>query len=635
MDLVKQMWNENGKLMEGSSDLSGNGKIDTLIFRWNDHLTLFHSENRALPEAIANCEDPNALFNEAFCVGKIGNPWSELRRGWGTYTLLVDKDGDGKFDTPEDYCYRALDANGDGDPEAEYYHLFPGSDWAPYSNKTHVELDGDPRMSHLNFETLTYPNEQAYGPGEEYYMNVQGSGFFTNSYCPHPDLSWETPIAWYDFNRDRCPELVMRVGDTLHNDVIQGGPLKKEYERYSGRISEFELAYELNGNTSPDHRHSLDMQLTFMNYDQPMLDYTGMKDQPKWLKSDGLLSQVHGAMSQTREEASRCYLPYMDGCKIAMERPDWQGVFMIFDEDDDDVRWEEMFSTQEDKVEHQNPGFGHCGDQIGDRTDFDTDFGGKGMLYRGMFDGRIHLYHAEKSVWDVDYLAWFKGSVDHPFDTEGPKPAEGMRYPRVRYIDTDGDGFTDMIRYTTVEFLHEQETEKILKEINLTDFVDDPAELKATLFDPRAEAEISGWKLENWNGQPLTEEDFKDTPVKLYHERMKAYYEGICHQMWADAQVVYQAAKKHGLNLSENKDEVLPQPTREELLQMKELTVPEGYSRHLTAGTLREEYNNGFWLREKAFEDILNNSGLDAFTLKKLYYTGKYEALAAYLDEML
>lgn len=114
----------------------------------------------------------------------------EGRLPWGSYTLLVDKDEDGKFDTPGDYCYRAFDINGDGMPEAECYHLFPGEAWCPYSNKLHISLAGDRRMSYLNFETLTYPNEQAYDEGFEYRMNVQGSGFFMNSYSAHPDLSW-------------------------------------------------------------------------------------------------------------------------------------------------------------------------------------------------------------------------------------------------------------------------------------------------------------------------------------------------------------------------------------------------------------------------------------------------------------
>lgn len=631
---MEKLYDQENNPVLGFHDLDGDGKSDTLLFMWNSHLALFHSEGGPLPWTEDEKKNWNSYFNEAFRVGETGNPWSDLRKGWGTYTLLIDKDDDGKFDTQGDYCYRAVDVNGDGDPEAEYYHLFPGESWCPWSNKTHISLDGDRKMSHLNFKTLTYPDEQAYGEGEEYFMNVQGNGFFTNSYCPYPEMSWETPIAWYDFDGNQCPEMVMRVGDTLNNEVIQGGPLAKGQDHYSGKISEFELAYELNGNTSAKHRHSLDMQLTFMSYDQPTLDYSMMKDQPSWLKSDGLLTKIHGDMAKTREEDKRTYLPYLDGCKIAMEHPEWEGVFFIFDEDDDDCRWEEMFSTQEDKVEHQVPGFGRCGDQIGDRTEFDTDFKGKAMLYRGRFDGRIHLHHAEKAVWDVDERALFKGSVDHKFLTEGPKPEENMRYMRVKYVDEDGDGFIDKIRYTMVPYLHEEQ-EEVLKEIDLKAFADGEGEWKENLFDPRAKAEITGWKLENWDGEPLSQKDFKNSPIKLYHERMKAYYEDICHQMWQGARIVYEACKKHGLNRSEDQDQSWPEYSREDLLSLKEYRPLEGYSRYVQAETLREEYDHGFWLREKAFADICRYSGLDTFEMEKLYYRGKYADLAAYLEEKL
>lgn len=633
---MHSLFSPDGKPILGYHDLNEDGVMDSLLFVWNKHLALFHSEERKLPwPKEMEGRQWSLYFNIAFKVNHGRNPWNPIRKDWGTFSLLIDKNDDGHFDTQNDFFYRAIDIDGDGAPEAEYYHLFPGQTWCPWSNKTHISLDGDHRMSYLDFATLTYPDEQAYGKGFEYHMNVQGNGFFTNSYSAHPDLSWETPIAWYDFNGDQCPEMVMRVGDTLNNDVIQGGILAKGQDHYSGKISEFELAYELNGNTSKDRRHSLDMQLTFVNYDQPTFDYTSMQDRPSWLKDDGLLSELHGHMAATREESTRTYLPYMDGCQIAMGHPDWAGVFMIFDEDDDDVRWEEMFSTQEDKVEHQVPGFGRCGDQIGDRTEFDTDYQGKGMLYRGTFDGRIHLYHAEKAVWDIDYQALFKGSVDHQVDTEGPRPSEGMRYPRVHYLDKDHDGFIDTIRYTTVEYLHEKETEKLIREIDLLSFTEDPSVLHSELFDPRTDAKLTGWKLENWDGKPLTSKDFENAPIKKYYDHMKAYYETICRQMWQDAQIVYQAALKHGLNRSETKDRLIPVLTLDELIDMKEYGIIEGYSRHLKAEDLREEYHNGFWLREKAFADILKYSGLDTFTLEKLYYTGQYEALAEYLEENL
>lgn len=625
-------------LQPGIYDLNQDGRMDSLLFEWNGRKALFLSDQGELPWASYKEKDWNQFFNQAFCVGSPEqNPWNEVRSSWGSYTLLVDKNRDGRFDSPDDYCYRAFDINGDGAPEAEYYHLFPGEAWCPYSNKLHIGLSGDPRMSYLNFETLTYSNEQAYDEGFEYRMNVQGSGFFLNSYSAHPDCSWETPIAWYDMNKDGCPEMTMRVGDTFCNAIIQSGGLAEGQERYSGKVSEFELSYELNGNTGTHRRHSLDMQLTFYDYEHPSLDYMRLEDRPGWLSPLAGSEWVHGCMASVRLEPVRRYLPYMDGCQIGMEHPDWAGVYLLFDEDDDDCRWEEMFSAHEDECEHANPGWGRCADKIGDRTERDLDFGGRGLLYRGAFDGRIHLFHAEEGIWDVDYLGLYKGSVDHAeCRSEGPEPPEGLWYPRVYYIDEDGDGVIDTIRYCKTAYGYEDTMRKVLRTVHLAQYYEGGRIPKPALFDPRAAAEPSGWKLENWDGTPLTEQDFEGTPVKACYDRMSSYYDEVCDAMWRGAQLLYQAAKRHGLNVSEQADaELRTDYSWEELLSMKELTIPEGYSRHLHAGNRREKYHNGFWLREKVFEDICQNSQLDKFRLETYYYTGRYEELSGYLDEQL
>ena len=66
---------------------------------------------------------------------------------------------------------------------------------------------------------------------------------------------------------------------------------------------------------------------------------------------------------------------------------------------------------------------------------------------------------------------------------------------------------------------------------------------------------------------------------------------------------------------------------------MTEYHVPKGYSRHLIGNTLREQYHNGYWLREKVFSDLCQCSRLDRPTLERLYYTGQYQALDAYVDQ--
>jgi hypothetical protein len=623
-----------GPQSTGYHDLNGDGIPDALLFWWNDKKVLFISDDGTLPWGPKEeNRDWNQYFNEAFNVdAKPPVVWNETRRGWGSYTILVDRDDCGGFGNSTDWCYRCFDINGDGDPEAEYYHLFPGHEKLPYSNKVHINLNGERDMSILDFNNFYFGPEQGYYKGFKYYTNVHGNGFFLNSYSSNPVKAWENPIAWYDFDFDGRTNMVMRVADNN----------RSENNCYSGKIHEFELAYELNGNTSEEQYHSLDMQLTFLDYRTSELDYTGYLDRFPFLAPAPGTRELSGQMASTRFETARAYLPYLDGIKRCFEYGRWAGVFLLFDEDDDDCRWEEMFSNHEGEADLDNCVWVQYSDRIGDRTEKDTDFGGGGKLYIGRFDGRIHLYHAEYAFWEIDYLALYKGSVDRKGrEEEGPEPPEGLRYPQVRYYDTTGNGFIDQIVYSSVEYKNEKNTRQVIKTISLGDYADEtmPSPDVTELHDP-SEAPLSvpdtGWSIENWDGNPLTEKDFGKSPVKASFDDLFALYGKVCDAMWEGAWTLYETAKKHGLNRSESMDADLKLTyTREELAAMKELAVPAGYSRHLSGKDRRQKYHNGYWLREKVFEDILLYSGLDRFTLEKYYYRGEYDQLCRWIDEQM
>lgn len=422
--------------------------------------------------------------------------------------------------------------------------------------------------------------------------------------------------------------MTMRVGDTLHNNSIIGVGLKLEqFDRYAGLATEFELAMELNGDTSDENWHSLDMMLSFNNYHNPTLDYTGYEDHLSCMMPLRGSEPFYGKMLSTRTEALRQYLPYLDGVKIGLEHDNWAASWMVFDEDGDDCRWEEMFSCHEGDGGQSNYRTCLLSDHLGDRTEKDPDNAGKGLLYVSPMDGRIHLYRAKYGWWEIDYLALFKGSTDHPYPTEGPEPPNGMRY-----FDNDGDGFVDTLRYETVEYGREDVTANLIREIRLSDYDADVPQPE--LFDPRTDAPATGFRVENWNGKPFTPQDFEGTPAKTVYDKTRAFYAGVCERMWEGAQLLYRCAVRHGLNASEKLDmDLKTSYTREECLTMTEYAIPQGYSRHLTGENLREKYHNGYWLREKVFADLCRCERLDRFLLEGLYYTGRYRHLIEYVDQ--
>lgn len=615
----------------GFNDINNDGIYDTLLTIWNDKKMAFISDDGKLPwSADDEHRDWNGYFNDAFNVGK--EPpviWNEMRNFWGNYTILVDKDNCGRFDSKGDFYYKCIDINGDGKPESEYFHPHVGV--LQYSNKVYVSLNGERDMSNLDFQNFSYPNEQRYENGFRYITNVHGSGFFLQNFSKDVQDSWENPIAWYDFDFDGFTNMVMRAAD-MH---LEPPHLFRIGDRYEGVILEFEVAFELNSNTSSQKYHSLDLQLTFYNYVSQALGYRQFVDEIIGLKGLDEARCLSVNMLNTRHETIRRYLPYMDGYKIGTDYEKWDGVWLIFDEDDDDCRWEEMFSKHETSRNSSGDWYPYS-DRIGDRIEIDKDYIGKGNLYIGKFDGRLHLYHAEEAFWDIDYLALFKGSIDRADTEEGPEPRKGLRYPRVRYYDNNKNGFIDTIEYTTVEYGDEENTERLERVISLFDYCDEDNLNPdvCELFDPRVDSAISGWKLSTWDGNPLTAKDFEGTSCKQGYDNMYCLYTTVCENMWANAAMLYETAGKYGLNKSENSDNGLKEKyLKSELVNLEEISVPIGYSRHLAGNTRREKYNNGFWLREKVFSDIVKYSGLDRFELEKYYYTGRIVNLCKYIEE--
>jgi len=606
----------------GFNDLNGDGIADTLLFRWNGKTTIFISDNGELPWS-APKTDWNAFFNKAFNTDKPTQLWNEMRAGWGSYTLLIDRNGDGCFDGSEDFFYHALDLNGDGYPEATFHHLtgypgFKGND-PPWSNKLHVVLDGDKDISYIDFKDFIYREEQEYDSDGRYYMNVHGSGFFLNSYSTAPMDSWENPIAWYDFDGDGRTNMVMRVAD---NNLENG--------LYRGDANEFEVAFELNNNTREGKYHSLDFQLTYYTLARKGMDYSDFVDNIPQLALFPGSEYISGDRAQTRGQTKRRYFPYLDGYRLGTDYPDWEGCFMIFDEDDDSNRWEELFSTHETK-QNAADDFYLCADQIGDRIERDIDFGGGGQIYVGCFDNRLHLYHAEEAYWDIDYFGVWQGAIDHPFESEGPKPPKGLRYNKVKYYDNDRDGYIDYIEYGVARYGYSEDAWTIERSVDLLQCcaIED---IQTARISPQVESPATGWRLETWDGTPFTPHTFEGTAPKDAFDKYVAVYDASANKMWEDAQKLYDCAKSLGLNKSEHMD-VCCETVLEwgMAANMTDATVPKGYTRHLTASNRREKYHNGYWLREKVYEDILGEDEPDKNILNKFYYGGKIDCLCAYL----
>ena len=605
------------------ADKSGNGKIDTLQLIWNGKKVVVVDEDECfLHTWQAKGFEPEAQLNRAFSVG-VEPPvvWNPLRAGWGSYIIVGDGDGDGVFNSNRDFYYRIVDLNHDRLPEIEYFGVAAGKENVI---EMLVNLNGERDFKYLDFKNFLLANEQRFAPGKKLYCNVSGSGFFHNSRLDWPDLSiaWENPIAWYDFNHDGYTDMAMRITTLQQNKFVH----------------EAEFAYVLNDDLGPDNWQSLDCQFTLVTYKagpEPAVVHPGLAmddfvDDIAVLAAPEYLRPLLGERFQKMAySVEKIYLPLMDGYKLATDYSGWRGAWLLWDEDNDDTRWEEMFSRKEVAPPAD---WQAIADKIGDRVEVDSDFVGKGKYYVGPFDGKIHLYKANDSDWNVDYYGHYRQMIGQPMP--GVPVPDGLLHDLIKYYDRDKNGFIDRIDYGSAAFGHEAETFKVERSVNLLDYADNenPHPDVAPLFDLRVKADNTHWKVSNWDGEPF--EDWSGTSIYQGYQKVKVLYHKLCAAQWHEARMLYDTAVYLGLNTSQSLSEcaAAKELDEQEKKELKDIRMLRGYDAITTATSLWQKHHHGYWLKEKVLLDILDQvDEQTAAEVRRLYYTDRISELCVFL----
>jgi hypothetical protein len=211
-------------------------------------------------------------------------------------------------------------------------------------------------------------------------------------------------------------------------------------------------------------------------------------------------------------------------------------------------------------------------DSLGDRGEFDQDFSGKGKLYVGRWDNKIHLYGAEWGAWMVDYERKYWGSSPATGDSS-PQIAERTQEV-VHYKDTNNNGFIDQIGY-------DYDGDRVIDvQISLLDYADsnNPEPDSSTLYDTANE---------KWSG---------------LHE----LYQKIADNSWDQALFLYRALWKKGL------------------------TTPELDDLAISSSTA-QKHDNGYWLKEKIFRLLDKRLATDKqkqHQLRMFYFTGNFKAIS-------
>ncbi len=491
--------------------------------------------------------------------------------------VQVDRDSDGFYDGPNDMNIKWVDDDNDGDADVQVIGINPNiNSGRSQVYMIFVDEDDDNVHGYIDWQTFDFPCWRFTGT-TNFSPDYNGDSVFLKMHSPpfnisDPRYNWENPFAFFDTDKDGCTEMAIRFCDRPFSDPDS----KLQQSKFDGKIEEAFIAYDLDNDAQKGNEMDYDMSLRFSGGE--MLDYNQYVNKHPTLKApDWVLPYFR--FTNWREIDELIYVPH-NQCHEQIFKPKWGDAYLVFDEDDDDHRWERVemyypgdpYSTARWGKGKKNGGLcGHVqSDTLGDRGEFDTDFSGSGKLYIGKWDNKIHLSGAEWGAWTVDYKAEYWGS--HPVTgNSSPKKAEKVTEV-VHYKDTDNNGFFDEISYD-----YDGD-----KNIDLT----------ISLLD--------------YEGKDVGK---LIVPVDKKWEGMHELFNKIATDSWREAVSIYRAVWKKGLNTAE----------------LDDLAI---------ASSTGEKYNNAYWLKEKVFRMLYQKT--QSKEIKRLlcqyYFTGDIDKLIDFIS---
>ncbi|MGB7157623.1 MAG: hypothetical protein WBD40_06130 [Tepidisphaeraceae bacterium] len=544
---------------------------------------------------------------------------TDVRGDQSNDALQVDREADGYYDGPGDISIKWCDDDGDGKADAQIFAANPKSDATRIaSGSSHfmvfVDTDKDGVNGYIPWETFSFDRDNwrvkpttsptHLIPPPNFSPDYMGNSIFLKQHLPpwiitDIRLNWENPFAFYDFDGDGVTEMTIRFLDIAPRDG-QDRTGAKPYT-YTGKVTEAMGGWDLDNDSTKGNEFDFDMSWKFTSAENgkhgETIDYTKYSDKhPNMKAPQWVLDGKYFRYDNWRKIDDFCYVTH-DKCFDEMWKTNWRDCWMVFDEDDDDQRWErvELYYPVDspDKIYNiekwkSGPGgqrnsiMGHTqADSLGDRGEWDKDNSGKGKVYLGRFDGKLHLHGAETGAWLVDKGAKYWGGTPVVLGVSSPERATKPEEV-VQYYDTDNNGFFDRITYDY------DGDKKIDTEVSLLDY--------KTEQNPHPDvAELINPYDQKWKG-------------------MTEVFTKMAEKSFGDGLIVYRAAWKKGLTNPEIDD-------------------------YAFASSTGEKYDCGYWMREKLFRLVdqkLAEGGDEKAKLradlKKHHFTGDIKAMAALIE---
>ena len=490
--------------------------------------------------------------------------------------LLIDRNKDGIYGGQGDLIIDWVDTDDDGKADMQIVIEYPkkntGEVWPNGHYMIMRDLDKDNIFNYINWNDFSLRCWDKNGVCD-FYEDYSGQTMFMKIHTSTYDikdlrLNWENPFLFYDEDGDGLTEMAIRFVDSPKIKDRSKPSNSYVNRQLEGRIDWVSMAVDLDNDNGSGNEFDFDFTIGFQGKG---FDYTDQVHKVNNLR--GMPEADKFFMDpRYRQLTEFLYPDHKSAKEMIFKRGEWSRVNFVYDEDDDCGRWErvEFYDPLDPfKIGWKNGGIDNNkqSDAAGDRGEWDMDNSGKGKLYVGKFDGRLHLYGAEWGCWRIDQNANYYQGWDRMWMGMDRQPG---KFGTVKYTDKDDNGFFDYIEYDLDGD----------KKFEMT------IDLKALGLDDRCELiDISIFK-------------YKD-----YTSMMKK----MSKSMWKNAMTAVQVAHKYNVQTL-------------------------WYAKLMQALSVRQQYNNGYWLQFYIYKDLEHTfmQKGDQEKLKQLtvaYYSGNWKSM--------
>lgn len=479
--------------------------------------------------------------------------------------LLVDRDKDGTYDL----IVKFADQTGNGRADLQLIIDYPHGIHKDSRNYMYVfDDDGDGVFNYIDWNEMELRCWEKNGISD-FYTDYSGNSTFLKTHRMPDQLQdlryqWENPFLFYDYDGDGLSEMAVRFcdGSLPSPEAQQAG---YDLQQHQGWMHWFSMGIDMDNDNAAGNDFDFDMTLCYrgdkaVNYSECVHTLRNMRGLPEADKffPDARFRLLTELIYPDRKQA------FSKGFSGK-----WQRAIFAWDEDDDCGRWErvELYDNLDAFKQGANQGGldnNPQADVSGDRGEWDEDFSGGGNIYIGRFDGRIHLYGAERGSWRIDHNTRHYQGFNRTWQNTSPDS-----FATVEYLDTDGDGFLDLVKYD-LDGDRQYETQMSLKDLR----IDDTCEI----------INVSKMKYKDY--------------TRLFKK--------VSDNMWKRAQAALKVAKANHIETS-------------------------WYAKLMDAHSPHERYHNGWWLQFYIYKDLEQHfAAKDPASLKTLhhaYYTGNWKEL--------